>query len=68
MKSPQRMLNGKRPLQTAVLINHYNLLAKDETCLCDMRMPCRQQGTREIKKSTNVSGNWAKRRLLALLL
>lgn len=39
MKSPQRMLNGKRPLQTAVLINHYNLLAKDETCLCDMRRP-----------------------------
>lgn len=30
--------------------------------------PCRQQSTREIKKSTNVSGNWAKRRLLALLL
>lgn len=73
MTTSKRMLNRKRPLQTTVPINHYNLLhyrlssASHETCLCDMKSPAGNGATARCRRR-EMSVEIRTRCLLTLLL
>lgn len=56
-----RLLNRKRPLQTTVRINQYNLLAvytlssaSHETCLCDMKRPAGNRATMRCRREMSM--------------